>query len=70
MVPDESESDDEDKGDPSNGKSFNEFDCPLCNANNPYDEVFHHGDNVRCFYCGTEFRVRVDENGRLRLKET
>ena len=26
------------------------------------------GDEVRCFYCGQEFRAAVSDAGRLRLK--
>jgi DNA-directed RNA polymerase subunit RPC12/RpoP len=70
MSTDEFDGDEGKKGDATDAKSFNEFDCPLCNANNPYDESFRDGDEVRCFYCGSEFRVRVDENGKIRLRET
>ncbi len=70
MPSDEFDGEDEKKGDGGVRKRFDEFDCPLCNANNPYDDGFHDGENVRCFYCGTEFRVKVDENGKIRLRET
>jgi hypothetical protein len=50
-------------------KVFKEFDCPACYANNPYDEGFRSGDEVRCFYCGQEYKVRVDDSGRLKLRE-
>jgi transcription elongation factor Elf1 len=46
-----------------------EFDCPSCNANNPYSEGFTVGDEIRCFYCGLEFRVEVRDDGRLRFRE-
>ncbi|MBN2498810.1 MAG: hypothetical protein JXR96_29735 [Deltaproteobacteria bacterium] len=46
---------------------FNEFDCPDCNANNPYDDGFVDGDEIRCYYCGAEYKVRVVD-GKLRLK--
>lgn len=49
-------------------KVFTDFDCPDCNANNPYDDGFKHGAEVRCYYCGAEFKVRVDDNGKLRLR--
>jgi hypothetical protein len=53
----------------SASRKFGDFDCPNCNANNPYDEKFGEGDEVRCFYCGCEFGVRVDDSGRLKLRE-
>jgi transcription elongation factor Elf1 len=49
-------------------RRFNDFDCPECAANNPYDDGFGHGDEVRCYYCGQEFRAEVNESGKLRLK--
>jgi hypothetical protein len=70
MPSDEFDGEDKKKGDGGDGKRFDEFDCPLCNANNPYDDGFRDGENVRCYYCGTEFRVKVDENGKIRLRET
>jgi transcription elongation factor Elf1 len=47
---------------------FSEFDCPGCNANNPSDGF---GDRavVLCNYCGMEWEVRVDDEGRLDLRE-
>jgi hypothetical protein len=27
------------------------------------------GDETRCNYCGTEYKVRIQDDGRLRLKE-
>ena len=50
-------------------KSFDEFDCPVCNANNPYPDGFRERDEIRCFYCGTSFKVAVSESGKLKLKE-
>lgn len=52
------------------GPSFNEWECPLCNANNPADDGMHEGEEVRCCYCGAEFRVHIDQDGRLKLKES
>ncbi len=51
------------------GKLFDEFDCPVCNANNPYSDGFMAGAEIRCFYCGSEFRTSADEEGRLKLRE-
>ncbi len=50
-------------------RRFKDFDCPACNANNPYDDSFGDGDDVLCYYCGQEYRVQVSEEGRLRLRE-
>lgn len=47
---------------------FTEFDCPGCNANNPA-EPFGHKSNVLCNYCGMEWEVRVDDEGKLDFKE-
>jgi hypothetical protein len=49
-------------------RRFKDFDCPDCNANNPWDETFGNGDEIRCFYCGQEFGAVVNEEGRLRLR--
>jgi hypothetical protein len=49
-------------------RRFQDFDCPDCAANNPYDDGIGDGDEIRCYYCGQEFRARVTEEGRLRLK--
>ncbi|MBL8952222.1 MAG: hypothetical protein JNK82_15675 [Myxococcaceae bacterium] len=48
---------------------FTEFDCPGCNANNPTNEAFGHKSNVLCNYCGMEWEVRVDDEGKLDFKE-
>lgn len=50
-------------------RRFTDFDCPACNANNPYDDGFGDGDEILCYYCGQEYRVRVSDEGRLKLKE-
>lgn len=63
---------DDDELSPRHGgakRRFTDFDCPDCNANNPHDEGFGNGDEVRCYYCGQEFKATVNEDGRLRLKE-
>ena len=48
---------------------FSEFDCPGCSANNPTSESFGHKSNVLCNYCGMEWEVRVDDEGKLDFKE-
>jgi hypothetical protein len=63
--------DDEEKRSPQEAGSsrrFQDFDCPECAANNPWDDGFGNGDEIRCFYCGQEFRADVNDSGRLRLK--
>jgi len=50
-------------------RRFQDFDCPACNANNPYDDGFGDGDEVLCYYCGQEFTAKVSDGGRLRLRE-
>ncbi|HVE86739.1 MAG TPA: hypothetical protein VND93_27970 [Myxococcales bacterium] len=59
------------KGEPGVGANarFKEFDCPSCNANNPNDEGFGDGDELLCNYCGQEYKAKVTEEGRLKLKE-
>ena len=65
--------DDEDQGsraeDLGRRRRFGDFDCPDCAANNPYDDSFGDGDEVRCYYCGQAYQAHVSEEGRLRLKE-
>ncbi|QSQ27821.1 hypothetical protein JY651_24250 [Pyxidicoccus parkwayensis] len=53
----------------SGGGKFKEFDCPDCHANNPVHEPFGDQDEVRCNYCGTEFRVMLSAEGRVKFKE-
>jgi hypothetical protein len=63
---------DDDKGaqgdEMGRGRRFGDFDCPDCSANNPYDDSFGDGDEIRCYYCGQEFRVNVSDSGKLRLR--
>lgn len=51
-------------------RRFGDFDCPGCNANNPHDDKFGDGDEIRCHYCGVEYKVLVGDDGKLRLRET
>ena len=46
-----------------------DFDCPLCSANNPYDEGFKIDDEIQCYYCGAEFKVTLGHDGRWRFRE-
>ncbi len=62
--------DDDDEKESGRGASatrFKDFDCPSCNANNPVE--FGDGDEVLCNYCGTEFKVKVSDNGKAKFRE-
>ncbi len=61
--------DDDDKDAGGGPRAFKEFDCPDCNANNPVDDTFTDGDEVRCNYCGSEYKALVNSEGRVRFKE-
>lgn len=45
-----------------------DFQCPSCDAHNPYEEGFRVGDEISCFYCGVAFEVR-EQNGKLKFRE-
>ena len=60
--------DDEDKKNPKEGLFF-EFDCPDCNAHNPYHDGFAAGSEVLCFYCGNTYKVIGLGERRIKLKE-
>ena len=70
MPVDQGYDEDDEKSESSEGSSrrFGDFDCPDCSANNPYDDKFGDGDEIRCYYCGAEFRVTVTDSGRLKLR--
>jgi DNA-directed RNA polymerase subunit RPC12/RpoP len=59
----------EDEGPKGDEKRRKDFDCPECNANNPYDEGISPGDEVRCYYCGLEFKVVLTDEGKWRFRE-
>lgn len=56
------------KGD-TKAKKFFEFDCPSCNANNPWGDGFVDGEEVNCHYCGSMYVARITDEGKLKLKE-
>ena len=60
--------DDGKKGEGSGKRVFKEFDCPSCSANNP-SEGFGDGDEILCNYCGTEYLVKVTDEGKPKFKE-
>ena len=70
MPVDQYDDEDETKAEMSStaGK-YKDFDCPSCNANNPCDPPFGDGDELLCNYCGTEYRVKVTDEGKARLRE-
>ena len=49
-------------------RKFDEFECPACSANNPYD-TFGNNDELLCNWCGMQFKAVVDDEGTLRLKD-
>jgi transcription elongation factor Elf1 len=46
-----------------------EFDCPTCNANNPWPDGFKEREEVNCHYCGTSFEARLSSDNKLKLRE-
>jgi len=48
---------------------FTEFNCPDCTANNPMGDGFTVGDEIRCMYCGLEYKVQDRGDGRIKLRE-
>jgi hypothetical protein len=57
-----------DDDEPNRKQRFKDWDCPSCNANNPTEDGFTFGDEIFCFYCGSEFEVR-ERNGKPRFVE-
>ncbi len=55
-------------GEDAKVKMLYEFDCPECDANNPYPDGFGQGTEVRCFYCGSEYRVCLSEGGKWKFR--
>lgn len=49
-------------------RKFDEFECPTCSAYNPH-ESFGNEEEVSCAYCGLSFMARVNEDGKLKLRE-
>ncbi|MFT3707303.1 MAG: hypothetical protein QM817_06515 [Archangium sp.] len=50
-------------------KKLFEFDCPSCNANNPWPDGFKDKDEVNCHYCGTTLEARFTDEGKLKFRE-
>ena len=51
-------------------RKFDEFECPSCTAYNPVGDGFSNNDEVVCNYCGVSFMAKVDDEGKLKLKES
>lgn len=60
---------DDDSSSGARKKRFYAFDCPTCGSNNPMDDGFRAGDELRCFGCSLDFLASVTEEGSLRLRE-
>ncbi len=45
-----------------------EFDCPECDANNPWDDGFKEGDAVRCHYCGQELKAMTITGTKVKFR--
>ncbi|MFO0597059.1 MAG: hypothetical protein U0228_17215 [Myxococcaceae bacterium] len=61
--------DDEKGGKGDKVKKRFEFDCPSCNANNPWPDGFKDRDEVNCHYCGTTLEARFTDEGKLKFRE-
>ncbi|MBZ4396838.1 hypothetical protein OWM54_04800 [Myxococcus sp. MISCRS1] len=61
--------DDDDAKETTKGGRLKEFDCPGCDANNPVHDGFGDGDELRCNYCGCEYKVKISAEGRAKFKE-
>ena len=48
-------------------KVYKEFDCPSCDANNPWDDGFSVGSEIRCHYCGCDYEVHPG-SGKQKIK--
>ncbi len=48
-------------------KEWVEFECPDCDAHNPWSDGFTLGDVVVCMFCGTPFLVKRDGEENFRL---
>jgi hypothetical protein len=54
------------------GKKLKDWDCPSCQANNPADEFIPEKKSIelRCNYCGVEYRISFSDEGRIKFKES
>jgi hypothetical protein len=68
-MPIDKNAEEEDLREERRNHAYTDYDCPSCNANNPVEMALRDGDETRCNYCGTDYKVRLSEEGRLKLKE-
>jgi transcription elongation factor Elf1 len=61
--------DDDDDRRAAKGRQLYEFDCPGCNANNPWPDGFRDRDEITCHYCGVSYTASISDEGKLKLKE-
>lgn len=59
---------DDDDRSSSRGQRWYEFECPGCDAHNPYEAGFGVGYEVLCYYCGIHYNV-IERDGGFKLKE-
>ena len=56
---------------PRRARTWKEFDCPECTANNPWDDGFTYGSELFCSWCGAVLLVKQvrteDHEERYRL---
>ena len=62
-------SDSKHKGPKRGRKTWEEFECPLCTAHNPWDDGYSVGDELFCAWCGAVIQVKKvgDDPERCRL---
>ena len=66
---DDGEADEPKKKPGAGGVPLTSFECPACTAHNPCDErVPEKGTEVRCNYCGLEFKVTL-AGDKFKFKE-
>ena len=51
-------------------RRFDEFECPTCAADNLVGDGFGNNDDLVCNYCGVSFIAKVDDEGKLKLKDS
>jgi uncharacterized Zn-finger protein len=69
-APHDGDDDDDQRRGQVQGTQLFEFDCPGCNANNPWPDGFRDREEVTCHYCGVAYRVAISDGGKLRLRES
>ena len=67
-MPTDWDDDDDKPANPKVKKRF-EFECPGCNALNPWPDGFKDREEVQCHYCGLTYEARMQDDGRLKFRE-